>query len=251
MKININQEIIYTEKVYKLIRTVGRPFVMAKFKPLFLNLENIPKEGPIIFASNHRQTLDPFFIISASNIPIHWAALKRFFTADDSIFNNSKNPFLCKFTAVLFKGIGAVPIERGKLNISSIKKMSEYLKNGRCVGIFPEGTTNKKPEEQDLLKIHTEFLHLAKKNDAWVLPISTVWAPKQSNVKNKIVINFREPFKVGDMSIDEATDKFVKLVQSGVDENKKIFTNLQEIKDIVTNSNQEKTLNLVIKNKRK
>lgn len=50
--------------------------------------------------------------ISIINNAVHWMALKRFFTGEDSIFNNNKNPILCKMTTLIFKSIGAVPIIR-------------------------------------------------------------------------------------------------------------------------------------------
>ena len=247
IKLNINWDIFFTEKVYRLVRTAGKSFVMAKFKPIVLNKEVVPKDGPIIFTPNHRQTLDPFFIVATEKTPIHWAALKRFFTAKDSIFNNSKNPILCKFTALLFRGIGAVPIDREKSNFDSVKKLNAYLREGSSVGIFPEGTTNKKPEEQDLLPLHLDLLRLAQRNDAWIQPISIVWTPKGSGLKNRVIINFRSPYKVGEMKREEASTILTDALQSGIDENKKIISNLQEIEDIVSNTEQEKTLKLTIK----
>ncbi|NLM63534.1 MAG: 1-acyl-sn-glycerol-3-phosphate acyltransferase [Mollicutes bacterium] len=257
MKLNINQKRFLTETTYKLVTTVGGPFVKIAYNPLYLNLKNIPKDGDsIIFAPNHRKTVDPFVIVAAVDIPIHWAALKRFFDAEDSLFNNSKNPILCQITSKLLYGIGALPIERKdrsddyfKCNISTIKQMISYLKMKSSVGIFPEGTTNKEPDKKDVGHIYDSFLHMAKKTNSWVLPISTVWAPKEMNVKNKVIINFREPFKVGNMKIDEALEKYKELILSGIDENKKIYTNLQEIENIVSATEHNKALQLVLKSK--
>lgn len=246
-KMNVNWNVFYTEKIYKLVRTIGKPFVKAKFNPIILNTEVIPEDGPMIITPNHRQTLDPFFIGVATKKSIHWAALKRFFTAEDSIFNNSKNPILCKTTALLFRGIGAVPIDREKPNIDSVKKLNAYLKAGSTIGIFPEGTTNKNPDQQDLLELHLELLRLAERNDAWVQPVSVVWIPKNSNIKNRVIINFRTPFKVGGMSKDEASAMLIDAMQSGIDENKKIINDLQEIKNITQCPEKQKTLRLTIK----
>lgn len=91
-----------------------RMFVSFKFIPIILNEQNIKhvsNEG-IIYAPNHRSTLDPVVITGILRQNIHWAALLRFFKGEDSIFNNSKNPLLCKITAEWFRRMEYFPIDR-------------------------------------------------------------------------------------------------------------------------------------------
>ncbi|UWG96971.1 1-acyl-sn-glycerol-3-phosphate acyltransferase [Dehalobacter sp. DCM] len=227
MKDSTYWNIIITEMVYKFIRLIGKPFVFAKFNPIILNANLIPPGGPIIFTPNHRETLDPIIIISATEKPIHWAALKRFFTGEDSIFNNNKNYFLCKFTTLILKSIGAVSIDRDRCNISSVKKLNTYLKMGSSIGIFPEGTTNKNPRERDILPFKLEILHFAKKNNAWIQPISIVWMPKEVK-KNRVIINFRPPFKIENMDISKSSDKLINSIILGIKENEQFISDLIE-----------------------
>ena len=121
--------------------------------------------------------------------------MKRFFTGEDSIFNNNKNFFLRKLTALLFKELGYIPVERGGNNREAIEITNYCLKNGSSVGIFPEGTTNKKPKERELLPIKNGIFYFSKNNDVEIQPISIVWFPKGACVPNKVVINYRKPFR--------------------------------------------------------
>lgn len=87
--------------------------IQQKFHPIVLHIENIADEKQgVIYAPNHRSTLDPLVLECVIKKNIHWAALLRFFRAEDSIFNNSKNPFLCKLTRYIFNKLHHFPIDR-------------------------------------------------------------------------------------------------------------------------------------------
>ena len=195
-----------TERFYKIIKAIGTPFVKIAFKPIILNKQNISSEKPLIYAPNHRKTLDPFFIVLSSDDAIHWAALKRFFTGEDSIFNNSKNHFLCFLTSKIFEGIGAVPVDRGGDTTEMTNTINYYLSNSSNVGIFPEGTTNKHPNEKKLLEIKSGILHFAKDNHALIQPVSIYWTT--NNPKNKVVINYGKAFSMDNLTIDEGKEKW-------------------------------------------
>lgn len=70
------------------------PLVRWYLDPVVLHADRrIRTKDAVLYAPNHRSTLDPLAILSVVEENIHWAALLRFFQAKDSIFNNSKNPF--------------------------------------------------------------------------------------------------------------------------------------------------------------
>ena len=129
---------------------------------------------------------------------IHWAALKRFFTAEDSIFNNNKNFFLRHFTALMFKEMGLIPVNRGGDTRETIELTNYCLKNGSSIGIFPEGTTNKNPSKQELLDIKNGLLYFSKNNNAVIQPISILWTPEE--YENRVIVNYRHPFDLENKS---------------------------------------------------
>ena len=227
-----------SRKFYEQLRFLV-PIARRFFNPVIVNEENIitmDNEG-IIYAPNHRSTLDPVAIMSILDDNIHWAALLRFFEGKDSIFNNSKNPVLCKLTAKVFKNLEYFPIDRKKdnpkaNNLDAIRDMNNFLKINSKIGIFGEGTTLK-DKERNFGEFDDSFLLLAKKCDAWIQPITTLWL-KDDDLDSKVIINFGRPFKVQDMTIEEAMAYFMDIQRMSLEENR-------QLRDKMLSENENKT----------
>lgn len=255
MKLSIKTKRFLTEATYQLVRIPVKQSVLKAYKPIILNANVVPNDGPIIFTPNHRQTGDAFLMLAAIEESVHWMALKRFFTGEDSICNNSKNPILRGLTAGIFRGIGAVPVIRdqdrdrypGMDNAESMKEFDSYLKAGASIGIFPEGTTNKQPDQQNLTKPKTSAFYFAKENKTWVQPISIVWVPKELNISNRAIINFREPFNAGEMKLTDISDRWIETVNEGIEENNKIIESLVNIGEITSKDAKVKKLELKLR----
>lgn len=229
-----HQRIVDSNRYFKNLQ-IFRPAILGYFRPLVLHKENIivSKEPKTIIAPNHRNTFDPLVITGFLNINVHWAALSRFFEANDSIFNNSKNIHLCKFTADAFKKLEYFPIERkcdnpNANNFNTLKDMNNFLKYHEPIGIFGEGTT-KHPENQYFGNFDDSFLTLAKKNNAWIQPVTITWVD-DNLIGNKVVINFGKAFKVNDQSIEKAMEKYMTIH----------FENLKENEDIIEGKKKNK-----------
>lgn len=189
-----------------------RPVLYMYFRPVILHCENIMRTNKhMIYVSNHRSTLDPLIITAVLKECIHWAALKRFFLAEDSIFNNSKNRLLCKFTAWLFNRLAFFPIERRAdnpkaNNLSSIRDMITFLQNGYRIGIFPEGTT-RRPIAQDFGKFDDSFVALAIKTESCIQPISVIWFVEGAG--KRVLVNFGEVIFVENKRKNEVLEEFI------------------------------------------
>lgn len=218
--------IFYTECFYRLVRFIGRPIVKIKYRPIILNKDNINRKIAKVYAPNHRSTMDPYFVIASTRDVIHWAALKRFFTGEDSIFNNSKNGILRKLTLFMFKGLGAVPIDRDGKSTDSVNMLNYYMENQRNIGIFPEGTTNKSPARRPLLPAKTGAFYFAKENDTYIQPVAILWKPLRNRSKHKVIINYRPMFKVE--NVPEAKKQWVDSIMAGLEENECRFAELDK-----------------------
>ena len=95
-------------------------------------LENIPTDKGIIVCSNHISNLDPIFWIIVLKRRIHYMAKKELF----------KN----KILGWLLPKFDVFPIDRGKLDVKSIKHAINVVKSGDVLGIFPEGTRSRNGE---------------------------------------------------------------------------------------------------------
>lgn len=95
------------------------------FRIKTVGVKNIPAEGGVILAVNHRSDLDP--IMAGLTCP-----RKLTFMAKSELF---KNPVFGR----LIKALGAFPIHRGRGDIGAVKGALSILHNGKVLLIFPEG----------------------------------------------------------------------------------------------------------------
>lgn len=143
-------------------------------------LNNIPKEGGVIFASNHQGAFD---------ILIHLAYLPRYFrfVAKSELF---KIPFFGWYMSLA----GYVPIER-EISTSAhrtIGSVSDVLSKGDCILIFPEGTRSKTGE---LGPFKRGSLMAAFSSGATVVPVaisgSYKMMPKKTYLINIVPVSMK------------------------------------------------------------
>ena len=90
-----------------------------------LGSENVNRTGGFLLAANHISHFDPFIISSVVRRKIDWMAMAEFF----------------RFTVVRFllRAVDAFPADRDRADRKTIRTAIERLKDGRVVGLFPEG----------------------------------------------------------------------------------------------------------------
>lgn len=91
-------------------------------------LEHLPRSGPVLIAGNHDSQMDPVAIGVAARKHRQIRALAKSTLWD------------VKPLAPILNGMGQIPIERGKGDVGALDKAVEALRNGACIGVFPEGT---------------------------------------------------------------------------------------------------------------
>lgn len=131
------------------------------FKPYRLKgLENRLTEGPAIMLGNHRSHLEIIVISITSLLWPHWVGKEELMDA----------PFPVPQVA---KGWGMLPLRRDGSDLQTAKHMIEYIRDGRSLAIFPQGTRCRTMAEikQNLPK--TGVYGLAKKRGLLIQPIST------------------------------------------------------------------------------
>lgn len=91
-----------------------------------------------------------------------------------------KNPFFA-FLGMVFEGIY---VKRDAKDITAMKEAVKTLKNGGCIGIFPEGTRNGLDKNDG--KIKNGAAYMALKTKAQIVPIGIV-GPSKLFTKNVII----------------------------------------------------------------
>ena len=145
------------------------------FKVEVVGVENIPQEGACIIAANHKSNWDAVFMAGLmGNRVINGVAKEELF----------KVPVLKSILKKCF----VIPVNRDNPDIKTIKSILKVLKEGKVLGIFPEGTRHK---DLDTFASPKSGLGMfAIKGKSVVVPVSIV-----TNYKlfNKVVIHIDEP----------------------------------------------------------
>jgi 1-acyl-sn-glycerol-3-phosphate acyltransferase len=109
------------------------PLLLSIFRPWVVGLENVPKDGPVILASNHLSFIDSIFLPIVVDRPVVFLAKSEYFTG---------RGLKGWATRVFFQAAGQLPIDRsgGKASEASLNTGLRVLGEGRILGIYPEGT---------------------------------------------------------------------------------------------------------------
>jgi 1-acyl-sn-glycerol-3-phosphate acyltransferase len=120
--------------IYWLLKNVLLgPAITKVFRPVEEGVENVPRTGPAILASNHLSFADWIFMPLALDRRVTFVAKSDYFTGV-GIKGWAQKRF--------FAGTGQVPIDRagGRASEGALRAGLKVLERGELFGIYPEGT---------------------------------------------------------------------------------------------------------------
>ena len=120
--------------LYKSVKYTLIPATKLLFAARSSGADNVPREGPLVVASNHVSYLDPPMLGA-------WFPRVINFMAKQELFDV---PVL----GPLIRAVHAFPVNREAGDLGAIRHSLRILKNGGVVGIFPEGRRNIDGEAQ-------------------------------------------------------------------------------------------------------
>jgi 1-acyl-sn-glycerol-3-phosphate acyltransferase len=170
---------------YGLGRFFIAPLARAVYRPRVEGRDNVPRTGPVIFASNHLSFIDSIAIPVASPRPVHFLAKSTYFEKWAS--------------RQFFTAIGAIAVERGagQAALDALDQQRALLEDGRAVALYPEGTRSL---DGRLYKGRTGVAFLALQTGAPVVPVGLIGTDKVMPVgakvpttKERITVRFGEP----------------------------------------------------------
>ena len=162
------------------------------------NLKTVRDGRAYVIAPNHIANLDPVLI--AITI-FDWKRLR--ILAKEELF---KNPLAGWF----LRCMGAVSIERGKGDTTTVEKLTNECKNGTGIMIFPEGTRTKTGK---LGVIKSGAFVIAAAAGADMLPVRIIYGSKDGRLHLfcKVRIVFGEPIPAADLQIRDQSHKMAEL----------------------------------------
>ena len=156
--------------------------------------DNVPSDGPLIFAGNHPNALMDGWLLTAKcgRWPLHFMA----------------NAKLWKYSllAPVLTAMGAVPVYRreehdGEVdNQHAFEKFYEVIESGNCMGVFPEGVSH---TESQLVKLKTGTARIALavavrgKVLVKIIPCGLNYIHRH-RFRSQVLIEFGEPIVIDD-----------------------------------------------------
>lgn len=174
--------------LYQILKIICKSILKILYRPKVIGTENIPEEGPIIFAGNHRHAFDPVVMMTSTKRMVHYMAKKEIFKG---------------LHGKLLEAIGIIKVDRSKSNPVAIKEAQTALSmpNG-SIGIFPEGTRNK--TENDLLRFRHGAVVIAKNTNAKIVPFAI--NGKYKIFRKGLTLEFGKPIDVSNLETEEANE---------------------------------------------
>ena len=173
--------------VYKLIKPIYVVLLKIIFRPKIIGKENIPLDGPLIFAGNHKHAVDPTMVMSSTPRIVHFMAKEELFKG---------------IHGLIFEKMGLIKVRRGMSNAQVVIEAERILENGGTVGIFPEGTRNR--GEEELLRFKTGTVKIAQKAEVLIVPFAI--RNKYKVFRRSVILEFGKPIDVCEMELEEAND---------------------------------------------
>jgi len=111
---------------YWFIRFMARLIFAGPFRWRHYNRDRVPLSGGVILAANHASFLDPPLVGAAVQRPVC-------FLARESLFKGWG-------MKTLLRSCNAYPLDRDEGSAKGLSRMIQFLREGQCVLLFPEGT---------------------------------------------------------------------------------------------------------------
>ena len=147
-----------------------------------LGLENVPRHGPAILASNHLNLADPPLIVSLVRRRL--------------IFMAKLELWSTPVIGWLYGLGGCIPVRRFEGDVRALRRAEKVLRQGHVLVMFPEGTRSRRP---GLGKGHPGTAVIALRSGVPIVPIGvsgteTVSLPGVFLRRTRVRIAFGQPF---------------------------------------------------------
>jgi 1-acyl-sn-glycerol-3-phosphate acyltransferase len=115
-------------RTFRLAMAVCTPWAAWWGRMEVEGLEALPRSGPVLLAGNHDSNMDPVAIGVAARKHRQIRAL-----AKASLWD-------VRGLGPILDGMGQIPILRGAGDTDALDRAIQALRDGVCIGVFPEGT---------------------------------------------------------------------------------------------------------------
>ena len=178
--------------LYRTLHTVLPPALRAVWRPTIEGVDNVPRTGGVLLASNHLSFVDSVVIPSVSPRDVVFLAKSEYFTG-----SGVKGVL----QRAWFEGLGMIPVDRddSRAAIEALGTALDVLRDGKAFGVYPEGTRSR---DGKLYRGRTGVAQLALQSGAPIVPVGLIGTEKIQPVgstlprRAKVTVRFGEPLHV-------------------------------------------------------
>ena len=178
--------------MYSVLHAVVPPVAKLVWRPTVTGLDNVPRTGAVLLASNHLSFADSLVIPIVAPRKVHFLAKSDYFRGGGIKGTLQK---------AWFEGMGMLPVDRDdpRAAIASLDTALEVLGRGDAFGLYPEGTRSR---DGRLYRGRTGVAHLALTAGVPVVPVGITGTEKLQPVDARfprivpVSISFGEPIQV-------------------------------------------------------
>lgn len=182
---------------YKIFKVICQFWFGIILRTRVIGTENIPKDGAFILAANHVSNWDPPFLGTFIDREVYYMGKEELF----------KNPVM----AAICRGLHVFPVKRGAADKTAIKTAIKILKDGKCFGIFPEGTRSKTGK---IGKAEAGVSLIAAMTKAQIIPAAIINTEKifsKEKFLPRLAVVYGKPMKfTGSTKDKDAMEKFAQ-----------------------------------------
>jgi 1-acyl-sn-glycerol-3-phosphate acyltransferase len=119
--------------LYAIGKATVSPAARLIWRPKVTGLDNVPRTGPAILASNHLSVIDSVIVPSVMRRNVYFLAKGEYFAMPGIAGTVMKQ---------IMYGLNQIPVDRsgGRKSLMAIDSALPVLRDGHVLGIYPEGT---------------------------------------------------------------------------------------------------------------
>lgn len=190
---------------YRFAKSVVSGILKPIYRIQVIGVEHFPKDGGVLLCANHIDNLDPPVVGITAPRPVHFMAKAELFSV----------PVLGR----IVQNLNAFPVKRGMSDREALRKGLSILKEGKVLGLFPEGTRSKTGELGQGLAGAGFF---ALRSEAHVVPCAII-GPYKPFKRLKVVygkpIDFKH-LRENKATAEQATELIMEEIRKLINEHK-------------------------------
>ncbi|SFX01257.1 1-acyl-sn-glycerol-3-phosphate acyltransferase [Thermoactinomyces sp. DSM 45891] len=168
--------------MYKLLRFLITLIYRVFFPYEVIGVEKFPKSGGTVVSPNHISNLDPPLLGISLPRQVHFMAKEEMFRV----------PIIKKALYI----VGTFPVKRGGGDSQALKASIRILREGKVLGIFPQGTRDNSGE---IRKVHVGAAMFALRTNSPLVPVAIIGPYR---LFRKIRIVYGEPILPAEYLVD-------------------------------------------------